>query len=144
MLLALTYLKGFNILIMRKPKFYIVESDVYCLWEKYDNFHFKLSEYSKKQFVWFNIQCNQVCSSNYSLKMAISYCRVITSMTLLSNIGGLLGLFFGFSGKRYFSSLKFINSWMYSQNINQHTVKISVVLNVEFLSNIIIIYCRYH
>ena len=111
MLLALTYLKGFNILIMRKPKFYIVESDVYCLWEKYDNFHFKLSEYSKKQFVWFNIQCNQVCSSIYGLKMAISYCRVITSMTLLSNIGGLLGLFFGFSGKRYFLSLKFIN-WM--------------------------------
>ena len=111
MLVALTYLKGFNILIMRKPKFYIVESDVYCLWEKYDNFHFKLSEYSKKQFVWFNIQCNQVCSSIYGLKMAISYCRVITSMTLLSNIGGLLGLFFGFSGKRYFLSLKFIN-WM--------------------------------
>ena len=111
MLLALTYLKGFNILIMRKPKFYIVESNVYCLWEKYDNFDFKLSEYSKKQFVWFNIQCNQVCSSIYGLKMAISYCRVITSMTLLSNIGGLLGLFFGFSGKRYFLSLKFIN-WM--------------------------------
>ena len=40
MLLALTYLKGFNILIMRKPKFYMVESDVYCLWEKYDNFYF--------------------------------------------------------------------------------------------------------